>query len=183
MKVFFTGCTHLGHENIIKLANRPFSNVEEMNETLIERWNERVKPGNIVFHLGDVCWGDPLPFFKRLNGQKFVIIGNHDEESRLRRCRGFGLTETKIYHEIKTGGSRLVLFHYPIDDWNGRWRGSIHLHCHTHSPQFRNPSLPPTEMASGFPPDILCNRFNVGVDACDFAPVSLDQILDEAGKP
>lgn len=53
MNIFFTSDTHFGHNNIIKLSNRPFSSVEEMNEGLIERWNDVVGAEDIVYHLGD----------------------------------------------------------------------------------------------------------------------------------
>ena len=86
------------------------------------------------------------------------------------------------YHEIGIASTRVVLFHYPIDDWNGRWKGHLHLHCHTHSKQFRNPNMPSVTNPNRFPPDIQCNRFNVGVDACDFTPISIDEILDEASR-
>jgi len=62
MQIFFTGCTHFGHANIIKLANRPFSDVGEMNEALVERWNARVQPGDRVYHLGDVAWKTATPW-------------------------------------------------------------------------------------------------------------------------
>lgn len=186
MNVFFTGCTHFEHANIIKLANRPFEDVEQMNETLVERWNEKVKPSDRVYHLGDVAWGNVSPWMTRLNGQKIVILGNHDERSQMELAGG-GIKQVLDYAEIKAGGSRFVLFHYPIEDWNGRWRGSIHLHCHTHSSQFFNPSIPRVEgsalsLPDPFPPDVLCNRFNVGVDACGFTPVSLDEVIGAATK-
>jgi calcineurin-like phosphoesterase family protein len=173
MQVFFTGCTHFGHANIIKLANRPFADVEEMNEALVERWNARVRPGDRVYHLGDVAWKTATPWMERLNGQKFVLIGNHDERSELESAAG-SIMDIRDYHELKAGGARFVLFHYPIEDWNGRWRGAIHLHCHTHAKEFRNPNLPDA------PIELKCNRFNVGVDACGFAPVSVDEVVAAA---
>ena len=184
MTVFFTGCTHFDHDNIIRLAGRPFGNVQEMNEALVERWNAKVRPNDYVYHLGDVAWSDVNPWFDHLNGRKILILGNHDpKDLRVRP----DLASVHVYHEISIASTRVVLFHYPIDDWNLRWRGSIHLHCHTHSKQFRNPNIPYVEQSGlqlpdRFPPDINCNRFNVGVDACDFAPISIDEIIDEATR-
>ena len=53
MTAFFTGCTHFSHDNIIRLAGRPFADVNEMNEALVERWNAKVRPTDVVYHLGD----------------------------------------------------------------------------------------------------------------------------------
>lgn len=189
MKIFFTGCTHFDHANIIRLAGRPFASVTEMNEALVERWNAKVGENDRVYHLGDVAWGPIAPWMTRLNGQKVVVLGNHDDDAEINRAvgRDTGIISVTNYAEIKAAGSRLVLFHYPIDDWNGRWRGSIHLHCHTHASEFRNPNLPCVDasalsLPNNFPPDISCNRFNVGVDATGFAPVSLEEIIDQSIK-
>ena len=80
-KTFFTSDTHFGHANIIRLCNRPFKDVEEMNEKLIENWNKVVPEDGTVFHLGDFAfggsalWNSVIP---RLNGQIYLIIGNHE---------------------------------------------------------------------------------------------------------
>lgn len=169
--IFFTGCTHFDHENIIKLANRPFSSVDEMNETMVERWNGMVTDTDVVYHLGDFCWGDPKKWRPRLNGQIRFVLGNHDKRAYLRETR---CTVEDVVSK-KFGGRHFVLFHYPIEDWERRFSGSIHLHCHTHQPDFRNPLLPPKDVG------LACNRFNVGVDASGFAPVPLDRILRSAG--
>ena len=82
-KVYFTSDTHFGHENIIKWCRRPYSSVEEMNEKLIENWNSVVGPDDIVFHLGDFAFGGSglwKEVLSRLNGKKYLIIGNHDEK-------------------------------------------------------------------------------------------------------
>lgn len=65
-KVYFTSDTHFYHSNIIGFCKRPFKNVEDMNETLIENWNRVVGQDDIVFHLGDFCLGGPM------NGPRFL---------------------------------------------------------------------------------------------------------------
>jgi len=55
-KQFLTSDLHLGHDNIRKYCSRPFKTLEEMNETIIRRWNERVKKEDFVYHVGDFCF-------------------------------------------------------------------------------------------------------------------------------
>lgn len=83
--IWVTSDSHFGYSNIIKYCDRPFKDVKEMDECLTDNWNETVKPGDKVYHLGDVYfpkgkspeyWGW---FFSRLNGSKRLILGNHDD--------------------------------------------------------------------------------------------------------
>jgi calcineurin-like phosphoesterase family protein len=54
--IWFTSDTHFSHNNIIRYCNRPFSNVEEMDEVLINNWNNKVKQNDDVYHLGDIIF-------------------------------------------------------------------------------------------------------------------------------
>lgn len=153
MTTFLIGCTHFGHANIINLAKRPFSSVEEMDAVLIERWNQAVEPRDTVYHLGDFCWGDPAPYLDKLNGRIVRIQGNHDP-------KGWGFN----YLRIKEHGHRSVLFHYPIEEWDGWWRGTTHFHAHTHKREFLSAE----------------RRGNVGADAIDFTPISLGEAVERA---
>lgn len=79
--VFFTSDTHFGHANIIRFCKRPFENVEEMNEVLIENWNKVVSDDDTVFHLGDFAFGGSnvwKEIIPRLKGHINLIIGNHE---------------------------------------------------------------------------------------------------------
>jgi len=81
MTTFFTSDTHFGHERIIELSNRPFRNVAEMNQALIDNWNSVVGPDDHVYHLGDVALGsffESMECLTRLNGTKTLVVGNHD---------------------------------------------------------------------------------------------------------
>ena len=95
MNSFWTSDTHFGHANIIKYTNRPFSNVDEMNYTLVRNWNERVKTGDNVFHLGDFCFHntkggkegegqvhDANFWSSQLRGNKYYLAGNHDRHNK-----------------------------------------------------------------------------------------------------
>ena len=154
MNTFFTGCTHFGHDAIIRLCNRPFSSVEEMDEVLIENWNKTVKKTDLVYHHGDFAYKnrqDSNEILKKLNGKIMLIRGNHDPV-----LWGPPTIEYKVNKKL------IVMFHYPIEEWNGYYHGSLHTHCHTHKP----------ELVSAR------RRFNVGVDACGYKPISLDELLE-----
>jgi len=77
-RVFFTSDFHFNHRNIIEYCKRPFTSVAEMNEALIKRFNEIVGPSDTVYILGDLVMGRDLNCAERLNGRKFLLMGNHD---------------------------------------------------------------------------------------------------------
>lgn len=186
-KVFFTGCTHFDHENIIGLANRPFQDVNEMNHMLVENWNKVVGPNDEVFHLGDVVYGNitqPTGYWMgKLKGRKHLILGNHDYHSPWDPSGGFN--SINKYLDINRKGQHFVLFHYPMEDWDRRYRGSIHLHAHTHQTKLERPLLPHSaesglSLPDRYPADLLCNRFHVGVDSTNFTPISMDEIIERS---
>jgi calcineurin-like phosphoesterase family protein len=86
MNIWFSADTHYGHKRIIELANRPFSSVEEMDEVMIEKHNTRVKNGDRFYLVGDFAFDDHDTYLRRLNGQKFIVPGNHDHRSRLKKA-------------------------------------------------------------------------------------------------
>ena len=112
MKTWLTSDLHLGHANIIQYCGRPFRDVREMNERLISNWNARVKPEDLVYHLGDFCFHRGVEGQKvsaaewesRLNGKIVHILGNHDLRNGLR-----GLTRGVI----KFAGVQIFLVHRP----------------------------------------------------------------------
>lgn len=76
--IWFTSDTHFNHANIIKYCNRPFSSIQEMNETIINNWNSVVTKDDTVYHLGDFAFGKVNEFANKLNGKIVLIKGNHD---------------------------------------------------------------------------------------------------------
>jgi calcineurin-like phosphoesterase family protein len=121
MTTWFTSDTHFGHARIIELALRPFASVEEMDETMIERWNEIVAPGDTVHHLGDFAFADHNIYLPRLKGHKHLIIGNHDHSNRLKKARGWATVEDML--TIKVHDVSIVLCHYALRVWNKSHHG------------------------------------------------------------
>jgi calcineurin-like phosphoesterase family protein len=165
--VFFTADTHFGHKNIVKYCNRPFESIEEHDETLIENHNSVVKPGDRVFHNGDISLSrDPqkvAAVVKRLNGMIFVQKGNHDAEEVLNDLTYAGLIRGwRDIRDVKIGHQHIVLSHYALLTWNRGHYGSWMLHGHSHN------TLPPTTQP----------RLDVGVDAWDYKPVSFEEIRE-----
>ena len=164
----FISDMHLSHANVIKFNNRPFSNAHEMNEKLIENWNSVVKDEDVVYHLGDFSFDSPgytAEYMKRLKGKIKFIRGNHDNTIHKLFINKI-ITNPRFeylhhYHEFAINKERFVLFHYPIENWPGKYRDSIHIHGHSHF-IFGN---------------TMKNRFDVSVEGINYTPISLDDIL------
>ena len=173
--MWFTADTHFGHSNIIELTHRPFSSVQEMDRHLIANINDRVSTRDSLYILGDFSFRttveEAYAFRKKIVCQHVHLIrGNHDDSWST--GAGAGIFETEQdYLEIAPGyarGHKLVLFHYPIMSWNGKRRDAIALHGHVHSKG-------PTNNERNRERGIL--RYDVGVDANSYAPVSLTEVL------
>lgn len=164
--IYFTSDLHLGHENIIKMANRPFANVEEMNKTLIKNWNNTIKPTDTVYILGDLTMkmrvDDANKIISKLNGKKILIRGNHDKQYD----EGV-FQEVCDYKELKCNKQIFILSHYPFEEWNHYFRGAIHLHGHQHNHSDYNCKM----KLKGL------KRYDVGVDANMYRPVSIEEIM------
>ena len=139
---FFTSDIHLGHKNIIKYCNRPYNDLDEMHNDMIERWNNVVKPNNDVFILGDVAFSLSKVKIKelldKLNGKKYLIMGNHDRLKSL-PVECFEHISMMDQIVIKSEGeddtnnyTTCILSHYPLMRWAGITRGTISLHGHEH---------------------------------------------------
>ena len=132
--VFFTSDTHFGHKNILKFCRntRIGDTPDEMDENIIRRWNEQVKPNDYVFHLGDVAFcgiEKAKAILSRLNGNIVLIRGNHDSEGMVRLDRWVDVHDI---HRLKIHDQSLMLCHYPIYEWDNIHRGAYHLHGHVH---------------------------------------------------
>ena len=183
MKTFFTSDLHFGHENAIKFDERPFKTVEEMDEELIKRWNNKVGKGDIVYVLGDLIWktmtNEATALIKRLNGQIILIKGNHDHFLHNAGAKK-ALAGIKDYDEICVAlddGSikRCVLSHYYIPFYHGHRHNAILLHGHSHITEEHFMELGITKAINEKGYDLKV--FNVGCMHWNYEPVTLDEIL------
>ncbi len=131
MSVWFTGDQHWGHSKMVRsdYSDRPFSTVEEMNEAMVQAWVERVKPGDRVYHLGDVTWGRFEDVVDRLPGQLYLVLGNHDVNRTAKHSRWIWARDAAY---IKVEGQKIHLSHYAFETWRSSHHGSWHLHGHSH---------------------------------------------------
>lgn len=162
MTLFFTADTHFGDHRTINIHHRPFAGVAEMDAAIVTGWNAVVGAGDEVWHLGDVARrpADVAALLDRLNGTKHLVRGNNDPAAT---GAAPGWASVQDYAELTVDGTLLVLCHYPFRSWNGQHRRSIDLHGHSHG------KLTP-----------LPRQFDVGVDARDFQPATLADLLASA---
>lgn len=172
MKTFITSDIHFSHKNIIKFCpdSRPFESIEEMNSTIIQRWNDTVSPNDKVYILGDLSFAsvdDTYKLISSLNGNLNLIKGNHDRILDSGKIKSLFHT-FREYDEIKYNDQNIVLFHFPIHSWNKKHYGSIHLHGHTH--------------ANKLNPPISGRIKDVGMDGNNLYPYDLDLIIEDLLK-
>ncbi len=176
--IYFTADTHFFHSNIIRLANRPFPNLDSMHRTLIQYWNASVRPGDEIYILGDFMFqgsgADARQLLQKLNGTKYLIRGNHDKFLDDGDFDVSAFAWVKDYYALNYKKLKFVLFHYPILEWQGYFGDAIHLYGHVHN-SGENP-----EQAERL--RVLGNRaYHVGVDENNFCPVSIEEIIRSCG--
>ena len=149
-QIYFTSDLHFSHKNIAKFCPqfRPAApTLEELDEYMIARWNETVQPEDTVYNLGDVSFAHDLKkieaILRRLNGQHHLILGNHDDLISRNKKRFLDtskadgnpmLSSIRSYQKIQLPeiNNTLILFHYPINEWDGCHKGWYHLYGHLH---------------------------------------------------
>ena len=149
-QIYFTSDLHFSHKNIAKFCPqfRPAApTLEELDEYMIARWNETVQPEDTVYNLGDVSFAHDLKkieaVLRRLNGQHHLILGNHDDLISRNKKRFLDtpkadghpmLSTIRSYQKIQLPeiNNTLILFHYPINEWDGCHKGWYHLYGHLH---------------------------------------------------
>lgn len=207
MNILATADSHFSHLNISIYAERPVIKIgdtyidnngnkkwvskniavartREMNEILINDWNKVVEKNDLVYHLGDFCFGDPTYILHKLNGKIILIPGNHDNDiinyirrttqDKIRIFGGLPLTYDKIFTigEVIIHNQLFSMSHFAMEVWNKSHHGAWHLYGHSHG------SL--KESVSKLSMD-------VGVDAHykrygNFSPFTFNEISDVFSK-
>lgn len=172
MTIFVISDTHFNHSNILTFKDsvgkptRTFSSVEEMNEVMIERWNEVVRDGDTVYHLGDVLFGkDKMDWLNkhmpRLRGKKRLIFGNHDDPANFVGKGHF--SKTMLWRMFPE--HNILLTHVPVHPstlQEGRFGDGPMLNVHGHIHQNKSPEGP-----------YRC----VCVEQIDYRPVALEDVV------
>ena len=171
--VFLVSDTHFGHAGVCRFTRRdgvtklrPWDSAEEMDEEMVHRWNDRVRPNDKVYHLGDVVMSrKSLAIMERLNGDKVLIRGNHDifkDEDYRKYFR-----ELRAYHVM----NGMILSHIPIHS-ESLGRFGVNIHGHTHADRVMRP------LATSGRSDVVDVRYHcVCVEQTDFAPILFEDVV------
>jgi calcineurin-like phosphoesterase family protein len=169
---FLVSDTHFGHAGVCKFLRedgtklRPWDDPNEMDEEMIKRWNETVRPNDKVYHLGDVVINrKALSVLDRLNGDKVLIKGNHDI---------FKLEDyTKYFRDIRSYHvmNGMILSHIPVHESN-LYRFGTNIHGHLHEKRVM--------MLDTYLSEKIVNPsyFNVCVERTDFRPILLEKVFE-----
>ena len=171
--VFLVSDTHFGHTGVCRFVRndgvtklRPWDTAEEMDEAMVAAWNERVRPTDKVYHLGDVVINrKALGIMRRLNGDKVLIRGNHDIFKDTDYREHF--RELRAYHVM----NGMILSHIPIHS-ESLGRFGVNIHGHLHANRVMLPGF------NGKITDIVDVRYHcVCVEQTDFAPILFEDVV------
>lgn len=175
MEIFFTSDLHFCHNKPFIYEPRGFTNIEDMNEAIVERWNKVVKPDNIVYCLGDTMLKDTArgcELIKRLNGQIFLIWGNHETDARknaiFENCPN--VIGGWYAYVIKYNKMNIYLSHYPslTANYDTAHFSQHILNLHGHSHQQKNFMYPNNPF-----------MYHVGMDSHNCTPVHIDEVMTD----
>lgn len=170
--IWFTSDMHLGHEKALDFTIRPWQQIDEMNEGIIANINAKVKKKDELYILGDYSFRIPAleaaALRKKIICEKVHLVpGNHDKDWNHKLVEGTFIVEPPI-KVLKENGRKFVLSHFPMMDWQSMSHESIHLHGHIHSQGSLYNEM--NRMQGVY-------RYDVGVDANNYTPVSMEEIL------
>lgn len=179
--IFFTSDLHFGHSNVINFDNRPFDDVDTMNDTIIKNWNDKIPKDGIVFFMGDFSFKSlkqTQKIFEQLNGQIHWINGNHDRWKVISKIEGIKSIQNMLDLKVLdsdvvdtrfNGRQSITLCHYPILVWDKHHHGAWHLHGHCHQ------NLVDTEFGNKY---YQRKVIDVGTNGHNYTPLSYKDIKD-----
>ena len=178
--VFLYSDPHFGHQGICRFMRndgitkvRPWDTAEEMDEAMVKLYNDRVKPKDKVYFLGDVVINrKALGIMRRLNGDKVLIRGNHDifRDDEYREH----FRELRAYHVM----NGMILSHIPLHPENlGRFGVNIHGHLHTNRVMKAKGINYPTGEIIYSETEIDPRYFCCCVEQTDFAPILFEDVI------
>lgn len=184
---FYIADLHFGHKNALSFDNRPFTSVEVNDRFIIKRWNETVNIDDDVYILGDISWYNvtrTINILNQLNGNKHLIVGNHDstflKNKEFREC----FVEICDYKEVYLNKDEsIVLCHYPIPCFKNHYYGWYHLYGHVHTGwEYNMMKHIKQEMTDLY--NVPCRMYNVGcmVPYMNYTPLPLEKIIEGAEK-
>ena len=175
---FLVSDTHFGHTGVCRFMQadgvtklRPWTDPDEMDEEMIRRWNDRVRPNDKVYHLGDVVINrKALKTLARLKGDKVLIRGNHDifRDDEYREY----FRELRAYHVM----NGMILSHIPVHEASlGRF--GVNIHGHLHASRVRKARGVDAKTGAILYGKEVDPRYHcVCVEQTDFAPILLDDV-------
>lgn len=172
-KIWLTSDLHFCHDREFLYGPRGFSNVEDMNKAIVERWNNVVQPEDTVYVLGDIMLNNNergLKLLKSLKGEIHIILGNHDTATRealYKDC--WNVVEVALAARLKYKKYHFFMTHYPCNTGNLEKESlkqcTLNLYGHTHQ-------------QTNFFQDIPY-MYHVGLDSHNCTPVCLDDIIED----
>lgn len=160
-QIFVISDTHFGHENILGFKRedgsllRKFDSIQDMDETIVQNWNSIVNDNDIVYHLGDVYFGQGYQVLSRLKGRKRLILGNHDDG----KCKHLQKYFQKILMWRTFPDLNCTLSHVPLHE-SSFWKVKYNIHGHIHEKQSPTP-----------------RHINCSVEATDYKPINIEDLI------
>ena len=177
--VFLVSDTHFGHAGVCRFTRndgvtklRPWTNPDEMDEAMVKAWNDRVRPTDKVYHLGDVVMNrKSLSIMSRLNGDKVLIRGNHDIFKDTDYREHF--RELRAYHVM----NGMILSHIPVHA-ESLGRFGVNIHGHLHANRVCKARGVDARTGEVLYSDAIDPRYHcVCVEQTDFAPILFEEVI------
>jgi len=162
-EMYFLSDNHFHHASMLRFRDG-FTDVEDMNEQMIAKWNSVISKNDFVYYLGDFSFGkksDIIETLDRLNGKIYYILGNHDKLIRKKKDIQKRFEWVKDYHRLKFEKQDIILSHYCFHVWDKHHFGSWHLYGHSHG---------------NIIDDSNRKRMDIGADTNNFYPYTYEEI-------